>query len=533
MSKTSKPDITDVCIIGSGAGGAVAAKELAERGLSVVVLETGKRFNAIKDFTIATSNDWERLINDYKKKFDSPKIGKLTLSNSENFRPDVVYGVGGGTLRYLAYLIRLLPDDFRTYTVDGVGIDWPISYEDLVPYYQEVEAELGVSGNSNDPWFPSIKEYPNPHFDFSYSTKVFKKSFDQLGIRLWYRSSGRLSRPFDGRPACVHCGQCILGCMVNAKSSTLVTYIPKAESTGNAIIYSECSASRIKVNSQGKAESVIYHDKNDKENEIKAKVIIVSAGAIQSPRILLNSKSSLFPDGLANSSGMVGKNYMQHLSINSTAIFPERFDAFRGYGGAATFDFAKTDRKNSHTRGYYIAVKTHRRGPARSAIDGPGWGKHHKDYMRNNFGHIAGLSTSGEMLPDTLNSIDLNPNVVDYYGMPAARINFKLGNNEKMMLKSMQMKLHEIYSTANVRKILKMEYNPGSDAHNMGTCRMGNNPDTSVLNSYCQSHDVRNLFVVDASCFVTSGTSNPSLTIMAIAKRSAEYIAREGQKGNL
>jgi len=370
----SKSNVADACIIGSGAGGAVVARELSEKGISVVVLEAGKRFNPINDFTVATLHDRERIHIKHTEKFKAPKIDRITLSNPHNSLPHLAYGVGGGTQIYLAYLVRLLPDDFSTYTLDSVGADWPITYDDLVPYYNKVEQELGVSGKNGDPWFPSVNPYPNPPFDYSYAAGILKKSFDKMGIKLWYRPTGRISRPFDGRPACIKCGQCSSGCMINAKSSTMVTYIPKAEATGKAEIRPECAVTEIKVDSQGRARSVVYFDRNDQEHEVQAKVIILSAGAIQSPRILLNSKSSLFPDGLANSSGLVGKNFMQHLSVYPSAVFHERLDSYRGYGGAATFDFAGTDKKNSFARGYYIAIRNIRTGPARSAIDFAGWG---------------------------------------------------------------------------------------------------------------------------------------------------------------
>ncbi len=526
-------NIVDACIIGSGAGGSVVAKELSSQGLSVVVLEAGKRFTALKDFTVASLKDWERAKRDHLHKFNAPKIDKVTLSNPGNAKPHVAYGVGGGTQIYLAYLLRFLPHDFKTYTIDGVGADWPITYEDLVPYYRKVELELGVSGKSGDPWFPSVEKYPNPPFEFSYAAKIFKKSFDKMGIRLWNRPTGRISRPFDGRPACVKCGQCSSGCMINAKSSTLVTYIPKAEKTGNAEIRSECAVTQIKSDKNGKAHSVLYVDKNNTEHELKAKLIVLSAGTIQSPRILLNSKSSLFPDGLANSSGLVGKYYMQHLALSAGAVFHERLDSFRGYGGAATFDFSKTDSNNSYARGYYIAISNYRFGPVKAALKFSGWGSGHKIYMKNNFGHTAGLSTSGEMLPDERNRVALDSNTVDHYGMPVPRISLEPRKNEKLMLKAIEKKLREIYDVAGVKKVMKMSYKTGSGAHNMGTCRMGNDSKKSVVNSYCQSHDVPNLFVIDASCFVTSGTSNPSLTVMAIAKRSADYIVEEIRKGHL
>jgi choline dehydrogenase-like flavoprotein len=524
---------TEVCIIGSGAGGSVVAKELGEQGISVVILEAGKKFNPIKDFTVSTSIDWERVRIEHLKKFRSPKMDTLTTGGNSH-KPQTVFGVGGGTLRYLAYYIRMLPDDFRIYSLDGVGADWPITYEELAPYYRKVEKDLGVSGKSGDPWFPPIEKYPCPAFDFSYTDQVLKKSFDKLGIKLWPIPVGRLSRPYDGRPACVKCGTCDFGCMIKAKCSANVTYIPKAESTGNVEVRPESIATQIKVDSKGRARSVIYFDKDDLEHELKAKIIVVSAGTIQSPRLLLNSKSSLFPDGLANSSGLVGKYFMQHLSVPSEALIPDRVDSFRGYGNAMSFDFAKTDKRNSFARGWYMKPKNVRSGPAAMAIRTPGWGSWHKSYMRKNFGNVVGITTVGEQMPDERNRVELDPDVVDHYGIPVPRIVMKYGDNDKLMLKAMEKKIQEIYSIANVTKILKMRRSiPGGNNHNMGTCRMGDDPDTSVVNSYCQSHDAKNLFVVDASCFVTSGTANPSLTIQAIAKRSSEHIIEEVKKGNL
>ncbi len=530
MAKLNK---VDACIIGSGAGGGVVAKELSEQGISVVVLEAGKRFNPIKDYDFLTLSDWERVVKKQYSKLRAPKMGTITLGIKNIHKPIVIYGVGGGTLRYHANYVRMLPDDFRIYTIDGVGMDWPITYEELAPYYRKVELELGVSGQNGGPWFPNIEEYPNPPFEFSYSTKILKKSFDKLGIKLWPRPVARLSLPYDGRPACVKCGKCSYGCLPRAKSSVDVTYIPKAESTGKVDIRPESIATRIKIDSRGRAKSVIYFDKNDVEHEQEAKLIVVSAGSIQSPRLLLNSKSSQFPDGLANSSGMVGKNYMLHLALSSYAILPNRVDSFRGFGGASSFDFAKTDKRNSFVRGWSMAVKNYLRGPVRMAIDTPGWGAQHKDYMRKNFGFIAGLSALGEHLPNSCNRVELDEKVTDHYGMPVPRRNFEPSRNDKLMLEAIEKKMREIYSVARVRKIVKMHHHGGSSSHNMGTCRMGNNPKTSVVNSFCQCHDVRNLFVIDASVFVTSGTSNPSLTIQAIASRAVEYITEEGKTGNL
>jgi choline dehydrogenase-like flavoprotein len=523
----------DACIIGSGAGGGVVAKALTEHGARVVLLEAGRRFDPLKDYTSHLS-DWESASSEIQKQFRVPSMDKVTFGNPNTAKPFVIYGVGGGTLSYLAYAVRLDPDDFRVNSLDGVGIDWPITYEDLEPYYRKVEWEIGVSGQAENPWSLPLSPYPNPPFEFSFANKILKRGCDRMGIQLWPAPVARLSRPFDRRPMCIQCGNCSDGCMTRAKSSVDVTFIPKAEATGKADIRPESVVTRIKVDKKGKAKGVIYYDKNGVEHEQEAEVIIVSAGSIQSPRLLLNSRSPIFPDGLANSSGLVGKNFMQHLSVHSKALFSDRIDSFRGFfGGAISLDFAKTSSVNSFARGWGLEFTSGLKGPVSMAMITSGWGASHKDYMRKNFGHVAGIVGVGEQLPSEKNSVGVDPEVKDDYGMPVPRITLEPGHNDKLMLKAIRKNLKEIYNMAGAMQILSMEYKPGKSAHNFGTCRMGNNPHSSVVNSFCQTHDVPNLFVVDGSCFVTGGTANPSLTIQAIALRASEYIIQERNKGNL
>jgi len=322
--------------------------------------------------------------------------------------------------------------------------------------------------------------------------------------------------------------------MSGAKSSVDVTYLRKAEATGRVVIRSESTATRIKVTPAGKVKSVIYFDKNGVEHEQEANVIIVSAGAIQSPRLLLNSECKAFPNGLANSSGVVGKYYMQHIGYSSSALFPDRIDSFRGFfGGATSRDLEKTSPSNPFARGWCHELHSGLKTPMKMAIHSGAWGTQLKQYMRSFFGHSAGISTVGEQLPDERNRIELDPEVKDEYGMPVPRISFELLENDKSMMLAMKRNLKEIYDAAGATEILSMNYELGKSAHNAGGCRMGNDPRSSVLNSFCQSHDVPNLFVVDASCFVTFGTANPSLTIYAIAARASEYIVKQGKKRNL
>lgn len=525
----------DACIVGSGAGGGVVAKELGEQGTKVVVLEAGRRFEPLRDYTAARP-DWESVERESWVQFTVPALAKFTSRKKFTYRPIEAHGVGGGTLAYLAYAVRMRPDDFQIKTVDGAGADWPITYEELAPYYRKVELELGVSGLAGDPWTPLVEPYPNPPFKYSYANKIVKRGCDKIGINLWPTPMARLSRPFGGRPMCVQCGLCDKGCMSGAKSSVDITYIQKAESTGNVVVKPQSVVTRIRIDAQGKAKSVIYFDRNGVEHEQKANVIIVSAGTFQSPRLLLNSKSKIFPDGLANSSGLVGKYFMTHFGFSSAAIFPDRIDSFRGfYGGATSQDLAKTSLTNSFARGWAHELSSGIRGPVEMTRYSPSsWGRELKDYMREYFGHVAGISALGEQLPDERNRIELDPEVKDEYGMPVPRIVYEWRHNERLMLPAMEKNIREIYDAAGATKILYMKPSkPGRSSHNMGTCRMGKDRKTAVLNPFCQSHDVPNLFVIDGSCFVTGGTANPSLTIQAIAARASDYIIEQGNKGNL
>jgi choline dehydrogenase-like flavoprotein len=531
MNKIEK---VNVCVIGSGAGGGVVAKELGEKGLSVVVLEAGKRFVPVRDYTSALVDHERAGAENEHSLFRAPSMDMVTVGNYGISPPTVAYGVGGTTLRYLAYMLRLHPDDFRVRTLDGVGADWPMNYEDLAPYYRKVELEMKVAGKNGDPWHPAVEPYPFPAFENSYANKIIQRGCDELGIRTWPVPIARLTRPDKGRPACIQCGDCGNGCLSRAKGSIDVTYIPKAEATGKVEVRPECAAAYITLDAGGRAKGVVYFDKKGNQFEQRADAIVLSAGTIQSPRILLNSKSKLFPDGLANSSGTVGKYFQQHFGLSAVALFNERIDSFRGfYGGAISHDFSGTKPGRPFVRGWGIELHSGYRGPAGMAISTPGWGARHKDFMRQFFGHSAGLVAGGEQLPDARNRIELDPEVKDAYGMPVPRVFYRLFENDILMLESMEKCVRDILEAAQAVKILKMRTAPGEGVHNTGTCRMGRDRRASVLNSFCQTHDVKNLFVADGSAFVTGGNANPALTIMALASRAADYIYQEGQKGNL
>jgi choline dehydrogenase-like flavoprotein len=527
-------DKVNACVIGSGAGGGVVAKKLADAGLTVVVIEAGKRFDPLRDYTSARA-DWELAGKEsVKKDFSVPALHNVELTNPNSVRPVEVNGVGGGTLFYLAYAVRMRPDDFKVHSLDGVAMDWPITYEDLVPYYRKVELELGVSGLAGDPWTPQVEPYPNPAFENSYANKIMKRGFDKLGLRLWPTPMARLSRPFDDRPMCNQCGNCDHGCITGAKSGTDVTFLRKAEASGRVEIRPQAVATQIRLDASGKAKGVLYFDRFGTEQEQLADVVVVSAGSIQSPRLLLNSKSNLFPDGLSNSSGLVGKYFAQHITVRSAACFADRIDSFRGFfGGATSQDLSSTAPKNNFVRGWCHELHSGISKPAEMALLTSAWGDDLKRHMRKYFGHIAGVTTVGEQLTDEKNCVELHPERKDSYGMPIARVSLHLTSNDAEMIKAMKKNIYDIYAAAGAAEILKLEHRTGASPHNYGTCRMGRDPKQSVVNNFCQSHDVSNLFVIDASCFVSVGTANPALTIQAIATRASEYIAKQGKNGNI
>lgn len=529
---------TDVCIIGSGAGGGVVAKELAEKGLSVVLLEAGPRFDPLKDYRAPVRPDMELVEQEMNRNsWKTPSLHAVTHVDRGKFqfhRPNEVHAVGGSTVRYLAYAIRMFPNEFRIYSEDGVGADWPITYQELAPYYRRVEVELGVSGLAGDPWGPPVQPYVNPPFPNSYANQIMQRGCGPLGIKLWPTPMARLSKPFDGRPMCIQCGRCTDGCMTRAKSSTDVTYIEKAEATGRVTVRSESVAVNINVDRSGKPTGVVYYDKKGTPHEQKARIIVVAGGAIQSPRLLLNSTSSSHPDGLGNSSGLVGKFFMQHIGWNGRGIFEDRIDSYRGfYGGASSSDFAATSKSNTFARGWMLEFHSGMTSPITFAKQSGGkWGAALKRYMYQTYGHQAGVACLGEQLPDERNSIGIDDNVKDQYGMPVAKFDFQLFDNDFRLMAATKKIIQDIFNAAGALEY-SLHWRFGSAPHNMGSCRMGSDPKTSVLNSFCQSHDIPNLFVIDASCFVTGGTVNPSLTIHAIAVRASEYIIDQAKKMNL
>ena len=510
------------------------AKELSEAGLEIIVLEAGRRYRPYEDYpTHAT--DWEVRAAAVFSACDERRDRYTTPRNSP-FLYYRVKGVGGSTLAYHAMNPRFHESDFRVRSEDGVADDWPISYADLEPYYTKVEYELGVSGpdgadaNPFEP--PRSQPYPTPPHELNLASRAIKRGSDKLGLHLVREPLAIPTRDWNGRPACISAGTCRLGCKIAAKSSIDVTYIPKAERTKRVQIRTECMAREITVGPEGKARSVIYFDSAGKEREVSAPVIVVAGNAVETARLLLLSKSKLFPDGLANSSGLVGKCFMEHLSVFAYGVFPERLDPWRGVPtGGIIQDYYATRRENAFARGWTTSVENEGQWPLATACNIPGWGAEHKARMKERFGHTVGLASDGEQLPDERNRVTLDSDVKDNYGLPVPRITNVCFQNESAMVEAISRSHREILEAGGARDIRVDKMVPGGSSHYLGTCRMGKNRERSVVNSECRTHDVPNLYIGDGSVFVTGAAVNPALTISALAARTAEGILAAFRRG--
>ncbi len=524
-------DPVDVLIIGAGASGAAVAWSLAETRMRIVCFEQGDWMNP-SEYPSNQSN-WES--QSYGPYAINPNTrGRDTdyPINNEDSAVDVVNfnGVGGGTIMYAAHFPRLHPSDFRVKSLDGVADDWPISYDDLEPYFVQNDRMMGVSGLAGDPMYPP-KQPPLPPIPLGLVGETVARGYDKLGWHWWPSDSAILSRPYEGRDECKNLSPCMTGCAQGAKASTDITYWPEAIRAG-VELRTRHRVREITVNDDGMADGVIYYDEEGTERFQKAEVVILASNGVGTPRILLNSKSSQFPDGLANSSGLVGKNLMFHPIGFVQGVFEERLDSHKGPAGCCILskEFYETDESRGFVRGYNMQI-TRGSGPLTTAAAGyragliP-WGRGHHEAFRKRFDHVAGIGVLCEDLPEEHNCVTLDPELVDSDGIPAPKISYTLSENSIRMLNHGLDRAEEVMEAAGAVEITRSGQLRESGWHLLGTARMGDDPETSVVNSWGRSHDVKNLFIVDGSVFVTSGGVNPTSTIQAIALHVADTMKK-------
>ena len=557
--------IYDVCIVGSGAGGGMAANVLCEAGADVVMLEAGGMWDVEKDSKMSA---WA---------YDSPRRGAATPSKPFGEFDGCIGGwdlegepytqapgstfdwfrarmLGGRTNHWGRISLRFGPDDFRRRRIDGLGDDWPITYDDLKPYYDKLDRLVGIFGSmENLPNEPNGVFLPPPK-PRCYELLI-KQSCDRLGITCIPARLSILTKPLNGRAACHYCGQCGRGCATHSNFSSPSVLLPPALATGRLRIIANAMAREVTTGEDGLATGVSYVDTNDRrEYAVRARIVVLAASACETARLLLNSTSARFPEGLANSSGTVGRYLTDSTGLTVSGHVPKLADGVPhnedGVGGMHLYmpwwlDNAKLD----FPRGYHVEISGGRRGAPSYGILGGiqrfngrgGYGKQLKDDYRKYYGSTVSLSGRGEMLPNDQTYCEIDPFAVDTYGIPVLRFHASFADHEYRQAKHMQETFREIIHDMGGTPLSPLPSrdawygleNVGRIIHEVGTTRMGSDPKTSVVNANCQAHDVKNLFIADGGPFVSNADKNVTWTILALSMRTSEHIAQQRNQGTL
>jgi len=514
MATFDHSDDSVVVIIGSGAGGGTLANELCQKGINVVLLEAGARQSPAS------------FINDEWKSFSQIAwLDTRTTSGSWRVARDfanlpawICKTVGGTTTHWAGASLRFQEHEFRTCSVYGnlPGanlLDWPITLAEMEPWYARAEAKMGVTRTNGIPGLPGNNNF-----------KVMHAGAKRLGYREVHTGNMAInSQPRDGRGMCLQLGFCFQGCKTGAKWSTLYTEIPRAEATGHFELRTQAHATRIEHNAQGKVTGVIYRDQDGKEQRQKARIVCVAGNSIETPRLLLLSSSPMFPDGLGNSSGQVGRNYMRHTTGSVYAVFREPVHMYRGTTMAGIIrDEAVNDTRRGFAGGYELETIALGLPFMAAFLDPGGWGADFAWWM-DNFVNTAGMWIVGEDMPRETNRITLNDAVKDQWGNPVPNVHFDDHPNDEAMREHAFVQGERVYQAAGAVKTFRTP--PYPSTHNLGSCRMSANARDGVVNRWGQSHDVDNLFISDGSQFTSGGAENPTLTIVSLAMRQADYIA--------
>ena len=520
----------DVLIIGAGASGAAMAWSLADTRMRILCLEQGDWVKP-SDYP-SNGRDWEaRQLAEFNF---SPNVRAAPADYPINEVDSPIKianynGVGGGTVLYAGHFPRFHPSDFRVRSLDGVADDWPIDYATLAPFYAENDRMMGVSGLSGDPAYPP-KEPMMPPLPLGKSGQTLARGMNKLGWHWWPSDSAVATEDYHGRARCINLGHCLGGCAQGAKASTDITYWPEAIRAG-VELRTRCRVREITTNDQGMATGAIYYDADGVEHFQAAEVVVMACNGVGTPRILLNSTSARFPDGLANSSGLVGRNLMFHPYAAITGYFDQALDGYRGPGNCIwSQEFYETDRSRDFLRGYTFEF-TRGRGPVITALAGMRsgrvpWGDEHHTEYRRIFNRSTGMVAICEDLPEAHNRVTLDPTLVDSNGIPAPKITYKLSDNSRRMLDHAVARATEALRAAGAYEVASETPLAVGGWHLMGTARMGSDPTRSVVNEWGRSHDVKNLFIVDGSIFVTSAGVNPTSTIQALTLYIADAMKK-------
>jgi choline dehydrogenase-like flavoprotein len=516
MRRFGPRDEIDYVIVGLGAGGGVLLQRLARAGFRVIGFDAGPFWDTERDWVSDETGSNKLYWEDLRI---TGGENPLTLGSNNSGK-----GVGGSTVHWSAFTPRLHPSDFHTYSLDGVGADWPISYEEVKPYYELLELELPVSGPAYFPWGDPHGYAFGPH-PMGGVGDVLIRGCSRLGIRV---SAGGPVAILEGsrgdRPHCIYRGFCNQGCKVGAKSSTLITHIPDAIANG-AEVRANCMVGRIHLGKNRRVTGVSYFDLEGREHFQGARAVIVAGYSIETPRLLLNSACPGFERGLANSSGTVGRFLMAQAGNVVLGFFDDLIRLYKAPPAhAMTEEFYETDPRRDFARGFAIQSV----GPlpiafAKQMIIAKGaWGWGLRRVMMD-YNHWATLAILGEVLPYAENRVQLAEEK-DQFGLPVAKVTFSLQENDHKMIKFGVEKVREILHAAGARDVIQ----ESRFAHLVGAARMGNDPSSSVVDKYGRTHDIDNLFISDGSIMPTQGSANPGLTTHALAARTADYLVSQG-----
>jgi choline dehydrogenase-like flavoprotein len=551
----------DAVVVGSGAGGGFAALGLVEAGMHVLLLERGRRFEPQRDFPM-NHPDWElrpRAFRDTETATgdvsivleDGPPLqgGFSHLRSAGLPDPSVsarsrrgpfqylrVFGLGGTTLHYQGEAHRFSDHAFRSATRYGFGIDWPLDYTELAPYYERAEQVLGVAGDASNPFKPSRGPFPTPAHRLSYASQRVARGATKLGWQLLPNSLALPTRSVDGRSPCQRSGGCVQGCIFGAKSSVDQTAIRRAEQTGRLQIRTESRVVGIEMTADRRAAAVVYRNANT-DYRVRTRVLVLAAGAIETPRLLLAHRGQR--DGIANSSGLVGRYLMETVSVMLSVRFDERIDAYKGPPiDSRIWNFSLPSRDADARSGYVLGVAGTTgafHGPTSYALTLAGIGRAHKDLIRARFGTVLSLFGVAEQEPRADNRVTLADSK-DGDGIPLLRVQSAHSDVDLRALDAMLTRLKDLARASGAMGVLQQvsSYDLPMAAHVAGTCRMGRDARTSVVDAYGRSHDVRNLFITDSSVLPGQGAGDsPSLTIQALALRTADHIATLARRREL
>jgi choline dehydrogenase-like flavoprotein len=566
MQIKKTPTTYDVCIVGSGAGGGTAAYVLTAAGVNVVMLEAGPTWDSAKDSKMLAwpydsprrgAANTERAFGEFDGCIGAWQIDGEPYTTAPNQKFDWYRArmLGGRTNHWGRISLRFGPDDFRHKSIDGLGEDWPFAYDDIKPYYDNLDRFVGIFGTVENLHNEPDGIFLPPPKPRCYELAI-KKAADELNITCIPSRLSILTQPLNGRLACHYCGQCGRGCMTHSNFSSTSVFLPPATKTGKLTIITGAMAREVLTDENGKATGVSYVNTADgHEYTVRSKAVVLAASACESARLMLNSKSSRHPNGLSNSSDQLGRNLTDSTGVAVSGFLPKLLDMPAhnedGVGGMHMYmPWWLDNKKLDFPRGYHIEIYGGKQMPGYGfggglqwmpGSMGGGYGASLKAEYRRYYGATIGFAGRGEMVPNADSYCEIDPSTVDKYGIPVLRFHWKWGESEILQAKHMQETFRTIIQQMGGEALGTM---PGRDEeygiaaggriiHEAGATRMGADPKTSVLNEWCQAHEAKNVVVCDAGPFVTNADKNCTWTIMALAWRTASHLADEMQKGNI